>query len=127
MSIIELMALIVVIFSGIKIITLLINPEFWIDKVAKKLWRNKGITIFVSLIIAVLSLLFLLKELTIVQIFATILFFMALMAISMAPYAQTLIGLISQEISRENILKKNWLSIIIWVILMIWVLLALLK
>ncbi|MCM8766118.1 MAG: hypothetical protein NC920_04660 [Candidatus Omnitrophica bacterium] len=125
MSAIEIMALIVVLFSGIKIIVLLIKPELWINKMAKKLWAKTKFTIFISLMIAIISLVFLLKELSIVQIFAVILFLMALMVIGMAPYAQELINLISQTISKENILKKNWLAIIIWVVLMIWVLLTL--
>lgn len=125
MSAIEIMALIVVLFSGIKIIVLLIKPELWINKMAKKLWAKTKFTIFISLMIAIISLVFLLKELSIVQIFAVILFLMALMVIGMAPYAQELINLISQKISKENIFKKNWLAIIIWVVLMIWVLLTL--
>ncbi|MCM8798563.1 MAG: hypothetical protein NC821_03775 [Candidatus Omnitrophica bacterium] len=56
MSAIEIMALIVVLFSGIKIIVLLIKPELWINKMAKKLWAKTKFTIFISLMIAIISL-----------------------------------------------------------------------
>ncbi len=126
MTAIEVMALILALFSAVKLVAILLKPKFWMDNVAKKLWARPGIVSLVSLVIAAISLMFLLKELTVVQIFAVMFFFTGLMAMGFAPYSKDMLALIEERMAKDrDILKKNWLAIIVWSVLIIWVLCAL--
>lgn len=126
MTPIEIMALIVALLSAVKLLAILINPEFWINNVAKKFWTKPGVVSLVSLVIALIALVFLLQELTIVQIFAVMLFLMCLMIIGFAPYSKDMLALVEEKIFRDkNILKKSWLAVTVWIVLIIWVLCAL--
>lgn len=126
MTAIEVMALILVLFSAVKLVAILLKPKFWMDNVAKRLSARPGIVSLVSLVIAAISLMFLLKELTVVQIFAVMFFFVGLMAMEFAPYSKDMLALIEERILRDrDILKKSWLAIIVWSVLIIWVLCAL--
>ena len=79
-----------------------------------------------SLVIAVIALIFLLEELTIIQIFAVMLFAMFLIAIGFAPFSKDMLKVVENKMLKDkNIWKRNWLSIVIWIILIVWVLYAL--
>lgn len=119
MTPIEIFALIVVIAAAIKMIFVLINPKSWLN-FAVKVWKSPTLMMWVSLILAVIVLYYLLQALTIIQIFAVILFIALLSATTMAVYAKDFITM-AQRISKDKkFLKKAWLAILIWIILIIW-------
>jgi len=75
-----------------------------------------------GLIAAVVILQFLLKELTIIQIFAAMPFMMALMMIQFAAFGKEIVELSDKFFEDRSIIKKAWIAITIWIVLMGWVL-----
>ena len=116
---IEILALILIIISGIKIITILINPSIWLNKVVKKVYVGKKTT-FIFLVLALIILYFLLQELTIVQILSVMLFTAFIFGIGFSIHSKELIKLADQTFKNKNIVKSNWVPIIIWIILLLW-------
>ncbi|MDI6655402.1 MAG: hypothetical protein QME59_05890, partial [Candidatus Hydrothermarchaeota archaeon] len=88
----------------------------------KTVYGNPILTTIISLVLAVVVLNYLLVELTIVQIFAVMLFLSLLMAIAAAPYSKDIMEWANKLSEDRGVLKKAWLAIIVWVILIVWVL-----
>jgi len=129
MTPIEIMALIVAVFVGFKLLVVLISPKSWMGIVKTvTIWKNPIPTTLVSIVLAAVALMYLLQELTIVQIFATTLFVMFLMIISLSSCAKATLA-VEKQVFKEMDVKKlsmeAWLAIIVWGILTIWVLWAL--
>jgi len=125
MTPIEIMALIVAVFAGVKLVVALISPKSWLGSVTKTAWSNPTLTTIGSLVLAAVALFYLLEELTIVQIFAAMFFLMLLMVMGFAPYAKDMLALEDKMLKDRDVVKRGWLSIIVWGILVIWVLYAL--
>ncbi len=115
---IEILALILIVISLIKIITILINPKAWLNGVVNKVYLPYSQTVF--LILAMTVLYYLLQELTIIQILAVMLFASLIFAIGFATFSKELIKLADKLYKKENIIKKSWLSLTIWLILLLW-------
>jgi len=122
MTPIEIIALIVVIVSTIKIIVLLINPNTWMQKVVKPVYSKPMLLTAISTILAAIVLNYLLAELTIVHIFAVMAFLALIMAVSFASYSKEMLVFSAKMMKDKTVVKKSWLSILIWIILIIWVL-----
>ena len=119
MTPIEIMALVIIIISAIKVIVILANPKSWAD-VVKKIWANPMITSIISLVLAAIVLYYLLQSgLTIVQILAVTLFVVLLIAVGIGMYATELISM-STELLKKGVLKKAWFYTLIWIVLLIW-------
>lgn len=123
MTPIEIMALIVATAVLIKLVLMVASPKSWKSTVTKRSWANPILTTIVSLVVMVVSLIFLIRELTIIQIFAVMFFAMSLMILSFAPYSKDM--LVLEDKMFKN-LKKGWVAGIVWLVLAIWVLYALL-
>ncbi len=121
MTPIEIMALIVVVITAIKIVMVLINPKFLMIG-ARVDFGSPILTTIVSLVLMVIALKYLLVEMTIVQVFAAMLFFCPLILMGFTPYSKDILQLASKVFEDKDILKKVWLAIIIWAILIVWVL-----
>ena len=120
MSPLEILALLVIVLGGIKILVISSNAKSWL-KVVKTIYGAPHITLFVALVIGVVSLWILLQELSIVQIFASMLFFMSLMAIGFSLYSQEMIGLAEKILAKNNVLRRSWAMMLVWVVLVVWV------
>ncbi len=119
---IEVMALIVVVAAAIKILVILVKPKAWVG-IVKKIWVNSALVGIVSLVLAAVVLYYLMQAgITIVQIFAVMLFIALLAAVSAAVYSKEIMGLAQKLLKDKNILKKAWLAILVWIILIIWAL-----
>jgi hypothetical protein len=121
MTPIQIMALIVALIGAIKIIILLTNPGSWM-KVVRQIYGNKAIATIAGIVIAGVSLNYLLKVMSIVHVFAAFLFFAGLMMIGFAAYSPETMTFASKLLNNKNFLKKSWLSLIIWIALLAWVL-----
>lgn len=119
---VEIMAVIVATAVIIKLALGFVIPRSLPNAVMKKALTNPILTTLISLAWAIAALIFLLKELTIVQIFAVMLFLMPLMMISLLPFAEDMLMLVERIFRDRNILKKAGPGIIVWLILAIWVL-----
>jgi len=119
MTPIEIIALIIIIISAIKIIVILANPKAWADLV-KKVWVNPMVMSIVSLILAAIVLYYLIQSgLTIVQILAVTAFVGLLMAVGIGIYANEVISMATKML-KKGILKKAWLYTLLWVALIVW-------
>ena len=121
MTPIQIMALIVALLGAIKTIVVLIKPKAWVDKVVKPIYANPMVTSIVALIIGGVSLWYLLQELTIVQIFASMLFFMALMLLGFAAFSKDTLAFAQKLLKDKECIKRSWLLLILWIALLIWV------
>lgn len=120
MSSIEIIALVVVLLSVIKIVFLLLSPEAWVRNVGK-LWTRPSVTTAVSLILMLVVLKYLLVELTIVEIFATFAFAALFMRLMLAPYAREFYEVTTRNIDPRTYLRKSWLPTLLWLGLSVWV------
>lgn len=119
---IEIMALIVVVAGLIKILVLSIKPKAW-KGVADAVYAQPAVTTTISLVLAAAALYYLLGAgITIVQIFAVMLFTMLLLMLSFSAYPEATAALTGKLFKDRNVLKKGWLVMVVWIILMVWVL-----
>lgn len=120
MTPIEIMALIIIIISAIKIIVILAKPSAWAE-VVKKIWANPMITSIICLILAGITLYYLvwIEGMTIVQILAVTLFVVLLMAVGIGMYATEMISMATKML-KKGVLKRAWFYTLIWVVLLIW-------
>jgi len=129
MTPIEIMAFIVAVFVGFKLLVVLISPKSWMGIVkTDTIWKNPIPTTLVSIVLAAVTLMYLLQELTIVQIFATTLFVMFLMIITLSSCAKATLALEKQvfkEIDVKKLSIEAWFAFIVWVFLVLWLLCAL--
>ncbi len=120
MTPIEIIALILIIFSAIKILVISVNPKSWADFV-KKIWAKPMVTSVISLILAAVVLYYLvwIEEITIVQILAVTAFVALLMAVGIGMYAKEVIGMATKML-KKGILKRAWFYTLLWVALIAW-------
>jgi len=116
---IEVIALIIILFSIIKLIVFWISPRAWLN-FAGKFYAKPNITSIVALILAVIVLYYLVASgVTIVQILATWLFVALVMVIGVAQYAHDIVVWAK---SRDHAVwfREQWLLMIIWIGLLVW-------
>lgn len=122
MSALEIIALIFIAILVVKLVVLAINPKAWYRGPLAKLFSNTNTTYAISFTFGVVLLVYLLRELSIVEIFAVVVFASFLMALTMAPYMKQLIGMVQRDIEgNKNFLYANWLSTTVWLTLIVWV------
>tara|TARA_Y100000310_G_C20520068_1_gene733193 strand:- start:471 stop:857 length:387 start_codon:yes stop_codon:yes gene_type:complete len=122
---IEIFAFFIVVLVLIKLLVIMKNPMTWLNKVAKPIYTSPNTT-WVGLVLAAVSLYYLLQTISIVQIFAVFFFFCALMIVGIAPWGKDMMAFATKIFKQKGILKKAWLSTLIWLVLIFWVLYELL-
>ncbi|MFA5174501.1 MAG: hypothetical protein WC438_04950 [Candidatus Pacearchaeota archaeon] len=125
MTPIEIMALILAIVSSLKLIVILIKPKAWYDDIVKPIWSKPMLTGLISLILAGITLYYLLQTMTIINIFAVMLFVVFLMAVGFSFYQKEVLDLATKMLKNKAMLKKAWFYILIWIVLVLWVFYAL--
>ena len=117
---VEIIALIVILASAIKIVILLINPRAWMD-FAKNVYSKPQLTSLVSLALAGVVLYYLLQAgITIVQILAVTAFVSLLVLVGLASEIQPLMKKYESMIRKGNLWREYWLYTLVWVALMTW-------
>ncbi len=115
----EILALILIAITVIKLIVFLINPQLWY-RFVEKLYIKPQLVSVVALLLAALVLYFLVVSgVTIVEILAVCLFVVLLMAIGIAKYADKIIGW-AKEQDVVFIVKELWLYTLVWILLLAW-------
>lgn len=115
----EILALILIAITLIKLIVFLINPQLWYNFV-KKLYVKPQLVSVVALLLAAVVLYFLVVSgVTIVEILAVCLFVVLLMAVGIAKYADEIIGW-AKEQDIVFIVKELWLYTLVWILLLAW-------
>ena len=118
---IEILATIVVALAVVKFFFIFTSPNKWLN-FAKKVYAKPKVVSYVSLILAAVVLYYLvLAGIGIVEIFAVMAFLSLLIASTLAAYMKKLM----KGIDFKDILKEQWLPIVVWVALTIWGIVAL--
>lgn len=116
---IEVIAIIIILFSIIKLIVFWVSPRAWLN-FAGKFYVKPNITTIVAFILAAIVLYYLVDSgVTIVQILATWLFVALIMVIGLAQYAHDIIVWAK---ARDHTVwfREQWLLMVIWFGLLAW-------
>jgi len=117
---VEIIALIVIIASAIKMITLLVKPTAWMN-FAKGIYNKPKVVKIFGLILAAIVLYYLNGAgITIVQILAVTAFVALLLMIGLANEVPYFIKKYEAMIKKGTIWKDYWLYSLVWVVLIAW-------
>ncbi len=116
MGAIEIIALVMITLSLVKLIILTINPTKWMN-FAKSIYVNSTRLKIIGTMLSVLILYYLVGAgITIVQIFAVMAFFASLMLIGFADMGSELI----KKFKIKNMWKEYGYYTLIWIVLLLW-------
>jgi hypothetical protein len=117
---VEIIALIIIAISVIKIAIILVNPGAWMN-FAKKIYVKPDITSIVALILGGVVLWYLLESgITIIEIFAVTAFVALLIMVGLAKEIEPLMKKYEGMVKKGNLWKEYWLYTLIWAILLAW-------
>jgi len=120
LTVVEIMALIFLLVAAVKIVVILVNPKSWFE-LTKQIWLYPGLTMIISLALAILSLFYLLDNgVTVVDLFAVMLFVSFLAAVGVAIYSKEVMKIAEKLMKDKKLVQKSWLYITIWIVLVIW-------
>ena len=115
----ETLAAIIIVLSVIKLVVLFISPKS-LYGFARKIYSHPNVMSISALVLAAVVLYYLINAgITIVDIFAVMLFIVLIMVVGIARYANEMMDLVLKK-DPKNMLKEMWLYILIWVILLVW-------
>jgi len=117
---IEWIALIFVLVGVVKLVVLLFNKMSWFN-FSMKIMRNKTLVSLVSLVLSVVVFYYLIQELSIVQIMASITFMSLLMMIAFVQYGKEFL-VFAKKIYSKKFPAWIWVYSLVWVALMSWTL-----
>ncbi|MFH1638435.1 MAG: hypothetical protein ABIB71_08470 [Candidatus Woesearchaeota archaeon] len=119
----EIICLILIGISLIKLVVVAIKPKAWL-KVPESIFARPCVSMVMSLILAGVVLYFLLQELTFVQVFASMAFFMMIMLAMFSSYSKEVMAMANKLLKKGGMWKRIWLVVVVWLVLMAWVLYA---
>ena len=115
---VEILALILVAVFVIKMIAIFVSPKKYM-KFAKSFYKNQQMTQNVFFVLAAVVLYFLYSSgVSIVTVFAVMLFASMIIGASMVPYVDGIL----KQVKPKNMVKDNVILILIWAVLALWVL-----
>lgn len=120
---IEIIATIVALLVAVKLIFVLTKPEKWLN-MAKVIYSKPTAVMFISVILAVAVLGYLIEKLSIIDIFA-VMAFIALMSIASVSYFGKDVIAVGEKMIKQKFVSKIWLPLLIWIILLVWVIVEL--
>ena len=118
---VEIIALVVIVASAIKILVLAIDPKAWLN-MAKKLYSRPKLVGFFAFVLAAIVLNYLLSEISIVQVIAVMAFTSLMLLVGLAHDIIPLIKKYESLVKKGSILKRYWFYTIVWIALMLWAL-----
>jgi len=125
MTSIETIALIFIVFAIIKFVVLAINPGSWYGKsnpLVNIMTKSPIAAYVISIIFGGLVLFYLLKELSIIQIFAATVFSWFLMMLTFGPFFREIIGSVKGMAEQKpHFFCRFWFPLVVWIVLMAWV------
>lgn len=125
MHIFEIIALVFIVITLIKLLVISFNPKAWYGPAnpLMKLFANQTLSSIFSLFLGGLVLMYLLTKLNIVGVFAVLVFAFLLLMLTLSPYINQMVEMIIMDSETgKGFFRKNWLSILVWLILIFWVL-----
>ena len=122
MSALEIIALVVIGLALLELVICLVDPKLLL-KVSKPLYTRPVLARIIYLFAGALVFYFLIQELSVVQIMATIVFAGCLIGVGIAPIGRELLDIVSKQIFEGRFWRDYALVWIVWIILIIWTLL----
>ena len=117
---VEIIALVIIIFSVIKMFVLLVNPKSWMN-FAKGIYAKPNVTSFGAFVLGAIVLYYLIQSgITIVEILAVTAFVALLVLFGMAKEVGPLMKHFEAMVKKGNLWKEYWFYTLIWVILLAW-------
>jgi|TARA_Y100000310_G_C20280989_1_gene622607 hypothetical protein len=117
---VEIIALIVIVASAIKMLVLLVNPKSWMN-FAKRIYARPGWVSLIALALAIVVLYYLtLEGITIVQILAVTAFVALIILVGIARDVPALLKKYDTMVKKGNLWKEYWLYALIWIVLLVW-------
>lgn len=121
MTPLEIIALLFAALSLTKLVVILINKKAWANSVASPIYSNANRSMLIFSSIAVIVFYFLVQELSIVQIFATIAFSSMLVGIGFMQHAELMQSLIKKAYAKK-LSFGSFAYVFVWLALLFWVL-----
>ncbi|MBU0460072.1 MAG: hypothetical protein KJ597_05035 [Nanoarchaeota archaeon] len=113
---IEILALILIVLSVVKMLTLLVKPQSWFNFTKKMMIKPKVLS-GVSLVLAAVVLYFLVTAgVGIVQILAVMLFMALFILVGLAQYIPAML----KKINPKTAMKEQWFYALLWLALLVW-------
>ena len=117
---VEILALILIIISTIKMLVLVVKPMAWMD-FTRWIYKRPPVTKFVGVILAGVILYYLINSgITIIQILAIVLFVAMLFLVGLAGDVGPFIKKYEAQIKAGKLWKKHWFYTLIWIALLVW-------
>jgi hypothetical protein len=117
---VETIALVLIIFSAIKITVLLVSPKSWMN-FSKGVYAKPGVTSFAAFVLAAIVLYYLLQAgFGIIDILAVTAFVALLIMIGLAKEVKPLLKKYDAMVRKGNLWKEYWFYTLIWVALLVW-------
>ncbi len=121
MTPIEIIAVILVAVSILKLVILAIKPKIWL-RLVEAIYSKPKAMMWVSLILGAMVLYYLLQTMTIVQIVAVMAFMSLLMAVGFSAFPGYIVETAQKAFRRKHLVRRAWLMTIVWVVICVWVL-----
>jgi len=121
MTPLEILAVTFAVVVLIKLLVLLIQPKSWI-KISNSFLKEGSATTFVYLILVLLVGYHIFSYLSVIHVAAVMLFTSLLIGLSVLPYGKVMVPLTREILKDKNLVKKNFLSFIIYGGIALWVL-----
>lgn len=117
---VEIIALVVILASAIKMVMLLVNPKAWIN-FAKSLYKKPNFAKVVAFILAAVVLYYLLDAgITIIQILAVTAFLALLLIFGLANEIPYILKRYETAVKKGKMWKDHWFYALVWIALLIW-------
>ncbi|MBW2983525.1 hypothetical protein KY361_00235 [Candidatus Woesearchaeota archaeon] len=122
MNPIDTIAAIFAVLVLIKMIMAVVNPKI-LRKQAKKILKHQTFTTIAYLVLIAILATYIFPVLSITQVAAVIFLTALVLGVSLVPHSDLVIDL-GKTLMGKNMLKKDWLALVIWVGLAVWTLIA---
>lgn len=127
MDAVDILAIVFSVLALAKLLICLLDPQTGL-KASEELLKRPSVATIAYLILTVVVGYLVFTNLSGGQIGAVLLFSSLLMGLAVAPHSKEVLE-VARRIcgTKEEVLRKNWLSIIIWAIAAVWILIGVVR
>jgi Mn2+/Fe2+ NRAMP family transporter len=127
MDAVDILAIVFSVLALAKLLICLLDPQTGL-KASEELLKQPSVATIIYLILTAAVGYLVFTNLSGTQIGAALLFSSLLMGLSIAPHSKEALE-VARRIcnTREEVLRKNWLSMVVWAIVAVWVLLGVIR
>jgi hypothetical protein len=119
LTVMEWIVLAFIALGLIKMVVVLRDPKDWI-KVVEKMFSKPKMMMIVSYVLAAWMLWYLLGWMSIVEIFAVMVFLALLIMAMYAQFPGIIVGMSRKVLKEKAIMRRLWFPTLVWVALMLW-------